>query len=66
MSDTLNKNQVFLTSKQLRERYGGLSQQWLWRHQNDESGFPKPIRIQGRRFWKLKEIETFEKSLASK
>jgi predicted DNA-binding transcriptional regulator AlpA len=47
---------------QLRRRYG-VSDMSLWRWQKDQSlGFPKPLRINGRRFWKLSELEAWEVS----
>ena len=66
MTTSEPSSQVFLTSKQVRQRYGNISQQWLWQRQQPESDFPQPIRIQGRRFWKLQDLENYEASLASK
>lgn len=39
---------------------------WLWRRLHDEdSGFPDPIRITGRRFWRLRDLVGWERRLAS-
>jgi predicted DNA-binding transcriptional regulator AlpA len=55
---------AFLTSRQVKERYGGASDQWLWRRENNDPTFPKPLRIHGRKFWKLSELAAYERSLA--
>ena len=54
----------YLNSKQVRARYGEVSDMWLWRRQNDESGFPKPTEIYGRRFWKVSELVAWERKIA--
>ena len=49
-----------LPAKKVRERYG-VSDQTIWRWLHDKnSGFPKPIRIQGRRYWRLEQLLAFE------
>jgi predicted DNA-binding transcriptional regulator AlpA len=54
----------FLTSKQTRSRYGDSSDMWLWRLLNDEkSGFPKPLMIRGRRFWRLSDLVAWESTM---
>ena len=53
----------YLNSRQVRARYGEVSDMWLWRRQNDESGFPKPTEICGRRFWKLSELIAWERMI---
>jgi predicted DNA-binding transcriptional regulator AlpA len=53
----------FLNSRQVRHRYGGASEMWLWRRLNDDSGFPKPIEICARRFWRLSALVAWENSL---
>lgn len=50
----------FLTAKQTRERYGDVSDMWLWRRLHDDSGFPQPMVIQSRRLWKLSELVAWE------
>jgi predicted DNA-binding transcriptional regulator AlpA len=55
---------VFLTSRQVRARYGNVSDMWLYRREHDnKSNFPKPIRISGRRFWRLSDVVEWESSL---
>ena len=55
--------ETFLASRQVRERYGNASEMWLYRREHDDSGFPKPIRINGRRFWRLSDLLAYERSL---
>jgi predicted DNA-binding transcriptional regulator AlpA len=53
-----------LPARQIRDRYG-VSDMSLWRWLHSEKlGFPKPIRIQGRRYWRLAEIRDWEASPA--
>jgi hypothetical protein len=39
---------------------------WLHRREHDASGFPKCVVIAGRKMWRLSELETWERSLATK
>lgn len=49
-----------LTAKEVRERFGGISDMSLWRWLDSETlNFPKPIHIQRRRFWEADAIEAF-------
>ena len=42
----------FLTAKQVRARFGGISDMSLWRWLQDEQlGFPRPLIINRRRFF---------------
>ena len=50
----------FLKARQVRARYGGVSHMWLVRRQND-AGFPSPTIFGGIRFWKLSDLERWEK-----
>lgn len=50
----------FLNSRQVRRRYGDSSDMWIWRRLNDQSGFPLPMNISGRRFWKLSDLVAWE------
>jgi predicted DNA-binding transcriptional regulator AlpA len=54
----------FLTSAQVRQRYGGASDMWLHRRLRDGSGFPKPMLVEGRRFWRISELEAWERARA--
>lgn len=57
----------YLTSAQVRARYGGCSQMWLHRKlQNPNSGFPQPVKLGGGRlrYWRLSELVAWEKASA--
>ena len=56
----------YLSSKQVRDRYANASQMWLHRRLHDSSGFPLPMLICGRRFWKLSELTAWELSRATR
>jgi predicted DNA-binding transcriptional regulator AlpA len=52
---------VFLTTAQVRRRYGGISEMTLWRWLRDEAvSFPRPVIISGRRFWHAAELDTWD------
>src|SRR3954447_6194300 len=57
---------VHLPAPQVRRRYGR-SDMWLWRLLQDEkSGFPKPLIIKSRRYWRLADLKRWELWHASK
>lgn len=54
--------QTYLPSAAVRARYG-VSDMSLWRWLHDAKlGFPKPSRINGRRYWKITDLEAWEAS----
>ena len=54
--------QTYLPSSAVRARYGVSDMTiWRWLH-NDKLGFPAPLRINGRRYWRLIELEAWEAS----
>ena len=53
-----------LNSRTVRRRYDDASDMWLWRRLNDGSGFPRPLEIRGRRFWRLSELIEWERNLS--
>ena len=58
-----NEAHRYLTARQTRNRYGDISDMSLWRWLRDESlHFPKPVLINGRRYWRLSDLVAFEKS----
>jgi predicted DNA-binding transcriptional regulator AlpA len=61
-SDEVIKDERFLTSKAVRARYGNCSDMWIYRRLHDDSGFPRPIEISGRRFWKLSALIAWERA----
>lgn len=60
---TTSKKQ-FLTSAQVRERYGGVSDTWIERRKHDGSGFPRPIKVGGKNFWDEAELTAWERECA--
>ena len=47
-----------ITSKQVRDLLGGISDMSLWRFLQDKKlGFSKPIYINRRRFWSSEELK---------
>jgi hypothetical protein len=56
--------ECFLTARQVRARYGGVSDMWLHRRLHDASGFPQPVVICGRRFWRLSDLVAWERKAA--
>jgi predicted DNA-binding transcriptional regulator AlpA len=64
--NSMSDNVVYLTSKQVCLRFGGISDMSLWRWlQNPELGFPPPMRIATRRYWRLADLEAWEQSRAA-
>jgi hypothetical protein len=58
---------IHLTSAQVRRRYGDVSDMALFRWLADEKvGFPQPIIIGNRRYWKLSALLTFERQRADR
>ncbi|MCI0348840.1 MAG: hypothetical protein L0Z53_05385, partial [Acidobacteriales bacterium] len=57
---------VFLTARQVCARYGGISDMSLWRWLHDEQlAFPQPLVISKRRYWRLGELEAWERRRAA-
>jgi len=55
---SLQSGDTYVTGKQLRDRFGGRSDMWLWRLLNDpEADFPKPVVIRRHRYWALSEVQ---------
>lgn len=51
----------YLGASAVRQRYGNCSDMTLWRWLADEDlGFPQPLRIQRRRFWRLSDLQRWE------
>jgi predicted DNA-binding transcriptional regulator AlpA len=60
----MDQTQVFLNSRQVRERYGNASEMFIWRRQTEpNSTFPKPLIISSRKFWRLADLLAWEHSL---
>jgi predicted DNA-binding transcriptional regulator AlpA len=57
---------VYISTRQLRYRYGGVSHMWIERRLADDPEFPKPVYFGGRRFWRLTAVEVWERTTAAK
>jgi len=63
---SLQSGELYITGPQLRERFGGRSDVWLWRLLRDPRvNFPKPIKLRQWRYWRLSDIEAWEASRAA-
>lgn len=58
-----NAEAVYVTARQLRHRYGGVSHMWIERRLA-AGNFPTPIYFGRLRYWRLDEIEAFERRAA--
>lgn len=55
----------YLTSHQVRARFGGVSSMTLWRWaKDDKMGFPIPMRLNRRKLFNLADIEKWERETA--
>jgi predicted DNA-binding transcriptional regulator AlpA len=56
----MHDNREYLPASQVRARYG-VSDMSLWRWLHDPRlGFPAPIKIHKRRYWKLADLQAWE------
>jgi hypothetical protein len=55
----------WITSKQLRAYFGGLSDMWVVRKIRDDPDFPRPRYNGHMKFFSVAEIEAYEKKLAT-
>lgn len=61
----MQDQEIFLTSRDVIKRYN-VSDKWLERREHDRAeGFPAPLRIRRRKFWRLSELLAFEDALSS-
>ena len=58
---SLQNSETYITAPQLRVRFGGRSDMWLWRLLNDEqANFPRPVMVRGVRYFQLLEVQQWE------
>jgi predicted DNA-binding transcriptional regulator AlpA len=53
---------TYLTATQVRLRYGGRSDMWLFRLLRNDPRFPKPMKISKQRYWNLAELLAWEEA----
>lgn len=59
----MSNGRCLRTAKQVRTRFGGVSDMTLWRWLQDKSlGFPQPIIINGRRYFDEEALEAWERA----
>jgi predicted DNA-binding transcriptional regulator AlpA len=60
----MDESNAFLTGRKVQARYGisGMTR-WRW-ERNPSLAFPQPIIINGRKLWKLIDLEAWERSRA--
>lgn len=52
-------NTVYLTARQVCERYGR-SSIWVYRRVKNDPQFPRPIFIAGQKYFRLADLEAYE------
>jgi hypothetical protein len=51
-----------LTAAQVKRRYGNCSDMKIYRWlKKKDLGFPEPILINGRRYWRLSDLQVFDR-----
>lgn len=56
---------VWITAKQVCERYGGRSLMWLWRKLHDDANFPRATYFGRIQFFSVAELEAYERRCAA-
>jgi hypothetical protein len=59
-------NQIFISARQVRQRYGNVSHMWIERRLAVDPEFPKPIYFGDRRYWEIVALESWERQAASR
>jgi hypothetical protein len=57
---------VYISAPQVCDRYGGRSHMWLERKLQDDPKFPKPRYFGRLRFFKISELQKYERAAAGK
>ena len=64
---SLQTGETYITAPQLRARFGGRSDVWLWRLLNDnQANFPRPVMVRRQRYFRISEVESWEESNRAK
>jgi len=56
---------LYISRTQLQNRWGGVSHMWIERRLKDNPDFPKPKFMGRLRFWKISELEAYERRCAT-
>ena len=57
------REDAYCTAAQVRARYGNVSDMSLYRWvRNPSLGFPSPININGRRYWRIADLQAWERT----
>jgi predicted DNA-binding transcriptional regulator AlpA len=61
---TSDPNELLLSARQVRKRYGDISKMTLWRWvKSDSTKFPKPdVQINGRNYWRVATVDAWDRS----
>ncbi len=66
MTNQKTENQEFLTGPQVQQRYQR-SHVTVWRWLQDPAlSFPQPVKIQRLNYWRLSDLEAWERAQAEK
>jgi predicted DNA-binding transcriptional regulator AlpA len=57
----VSTSKQYILRRALRVRFGNISEMTLWRWERDAKlGLPKPISINGRKYYDISEVEAWE------
>jgi predicted DNA-binding transcriptional regulator AlpA len=56
-----NKSEIYLKTKQVRQRYGSVSEMWIERRMKDDA-FPRPVFFGSLRFWRESDLLAWERA----
>ena len=59
-------DEIFIPTRQVRRRYGDRSHMWIERRLKDDPEFPRPYYFGRLRFFKLSELEAYERRHATR
>ena len=57
---------IYISAPQVCARYGGVSHMWLQRKLKGDPSFPRPYKFGRLRFFKINELENWERKTAAK
>jgi hypothetical protein len=57
---------IWISAKQVCQRYGGRSNMWLVRKLQTDANFPKPTYFGRLQFFKLETLETYDRTVIAR